>query len=77
MFLIHNKTAEVDITLIDITNCAKKCLPPSFATIIGSVNNISEKSKFKLKFQKVLDKNSPQTGNRLHSKFKWEAKSPG
>ena len=24
MFLIHNKTAEVDITLIDITNCAKK-----------------------------------------------------
>ena len=29
------------------------------------------------KFQKYLNKNSPKTGYRLHSKFKWEAKSPG
>ena len=28
------------------------------------------------KFQKYLNKNSPKTGYRLHSKFKWEAKSP-
>ena len=29
------------------------------------------------KFQKYLNKNSPKTGYRLHSIFKWEAKSPG
>ena len=28
-------------------------------------------------FQKYLNKKSPKTGYRLHSKFKWEAKSPG
>ena len=35
------------------------------------------KSKHMKKFQKDLDNNSPKTGYRLHSKFKWEAKSPG
>ena len=29
------------------------------------------------KIQKYLNKNSPKTGYRLHSKFKWEAKSTG
>ena len=29
------------------------------------------------KIQKYSNKNSPKTGYRLHSKFKWEAKSPG
>ena len=29
----------------------------------------------KKKFQKDLDNNSPKTDYRLHSKFKWEAKS--
>ena len=29
------------------------------------------------KFQKYLNKISPKIGYRLHSKFKWEAKSPG
>ena len=32
---------------------------------------------FDKKFQKYLNKNSPKTGYRLHSKVKWEAKSPG
>ena len=34
-------------------------------------------SNLEIKFQKYLNKNSPKTGYRLHSKFKWEAKSPG
>ena len=33
--------------------------------------------KISKKFQKYLNKNSPKTGYRLHSKFKWEDKSPG
>ena len=31
----------------------------------------------KKKFQKDLNKKSPKIGYSLHSKFKWEAKSPG
>ena len=31
------------------TKCARKCLPESFMTIIGSAENVSDKSKFKVK----------------------------
>ena len=29
--------------------CGKKCLPPSFTSIIGSAKNVSDKSKHKIK----------------------------
>ena len=45
--------------------------------LTGNYDRVSSMQVRWKKFQKYLNKNSPKTGYRLHSKFKWEAKSPG